>query len=261
MTELQHESDVANATATELQHEGDVAYDCNTTKLSQEDSDDMLVAQRAMSENVGSMTSQFERVKITCATRISDLNSAHFQNDMSAAAETQRVLVEAAKNATKRLVAGEADEADVGALVDEALVALMNDLMMSESSEIFFGITVPVCDTIDLQKGIPDDLLGLLAYRVWQLLTRTKAGRTTLLECGGQDASLVDSYAAVHDVLVDAIMRGKQIDLFSACIAKTPTGNGRETGHNAPVLSRYEKTRIESAVKDGALDWRLVHLQ
>ena len=248
-------------TAAQQDDESDKTTECDTTKVSQNDSDDMVEAQRTMSEAVGSMASQMQRVGFTCATRISDLDSVHFQNDMSAAAETQRTLVQAAKSATGRLLAGVAEEGDVAALVDEALVALMNDLMLSESSEVFFGISVPGSDTVGLQQGIPDDLLGLLAYRTWQLLTRTKLGRATLLECGGQDAAMVDSYEAVHGVLVDAIMHGKQIELFSACVAKTPTGNGRATGHNAPVLSRYEKTRIESAVRDGALDWRLVHLQ
>jgi hypothetical protein len=125
---------------------------------------------------------------------------------------------------------------------------------------VFFGISLPVSDTVDLRQGVPDDLLGLLAYRVWQLLTRTKVGRTTLLQCAGRDVTLVDSYAALHGVLVEAILNGKQIELFSACIVQTVAGNGRNTGHNAPILSRYEKARIQAAAVDGSLDWRLVKI-
>lgn len=232
--------------------------EAEATNVSQSESDEMVEAQRAMSEGVGSLESQLARVKVTHATRISDLNSSHFQNDMSAAAETQRTLVEAAATAAERLLAGSVDAADVGAVVDEALVALMNDLMMSEASEGFFGVSVPISDTVDLAEGIPDDMLGLLSYRVWQLLTRTKTGRRTLLACGEQDPELLDSYAAVHGVLVDAILRGEQIDFFLSCIGEMQVGNGRNTGHSAPVLSRYEKRHIEAAVRDGALDWKLV---
>jgi hypothetical protein len=75
-------------------------------------------------------------VRLTCATRISDLDSVHFQNDMEAAAKTQQTLVQNAALASRRLFEDKPIKADVAAIVDEALVALMNDLMMSESSEV-----------------------------------------------------------------------------------------------------------------------------
>ena len=244
---------------------GDLACDMSATQGeddAQQESNEMVDSQRALSEGVGSMQSQVERVKVTCATRISDLDSEHFQNDMSAAAATQKRLVYAAAEAAERLAQGGVAADDVGAVVDEAIVALMNDLMMSESVEAFFGVSVPGEESFDaavLLGPLPDGLLGLLCYRAWQLLTRTKAGRAILLECGeAPEGSSVDSYAALHGVLVDAIMRGEQISLFEHCISEMPTGNGRATGHNAPTLSRYEKTQILAAIRNGSLDWNML---
>ena len=54
--------------------------DVPVIQVSQHESDALVEAQRVMSESVGSMTSQLDRVRLTCATRISDLDSVHFQN-------------------------------------------------------------------------------------------------------------------------------------------------------------------------------------
>ena len=161
------------------------------TCVTDEESKELVDSQRAMSESVGSVASQLERVKVTCGTRISDLDSRHFQHDMSASAKTQHDLVGAAWAAVQRLDQGNNRLTlgdDVGAVVDETIVALMNDLMLSEYTESFFGVAAPESDLIDatlLQHSIPDCLAGLLCYRVWQLLTRTKVGRQTLIKCSG----------------------------------------------------------------------------
>jgi len=205
-------------------------------------------------------------VKVTCGTRISDLGSRHFQHDMSAAAKTQHDVVAAAWGAAQRLAHrgnGVTFEADVGAVVDETIIALMNDLMLSEYTESFFGVSVPESDSIDatlFKRGIPDCLAGLLCYRVWQLLTRTKLGRQVLIKCsGGDEDTPPDSYNAVHTALSSALMAGSQIQLLESCVNELPIGNGRVcTPHNAPMLSQHEKTTILKAIHEGCLDWKLL---
>ena len=250
----------ANATSQQSPQQNPI------THVNDEESAELVDSQRALSESVGSIESQLERVKVTCGTRISDLGSRHFQHDMSAAEKTQHDLVGAAWKAVQRLDQGTNRltlEDDVGAVVDETIVALMNDLMLSEYTESFFGVAAPESDSIDatlLQAGIPDCLAGLLCYRVWQLLTRTKLGRKTLIKCSGaaEDTS-PDSYHAVHTALSSALMTGSQIQLLESCVNKLPIGNGRVcTPHNAPMLSQYEKTTILKAIHEGSLDWKLL---
>ena len=250
----------SNATSQQSPQEESV------TRVTNEEAVELVDSQRTLSESVGSVASQLERVKVTCGTRISDLGSRHFQHDMSAAAKTQHNLVGAAWEAAQRLEQGKNRltlQDDVGAVVDEMIVALMNDLMLSEYTESFFGVSVPEMDVIDvtlLQRGIPDCLSGLLCYRVWQLLTRTKVGRQTLITCsGGDEGTSPDSYHAVHTALSSALMAGSQIQLLERCVNKLPIGNGRVcTPHNAPMLSQHEKTTILKAIHEGSLDWKLL---
>jgi hypothetical protein len=187
-------------------------------------------------------------------TRISDLTSEHFQNDMANAADTQQQLVAMAAAGVLQIEKGEEMETGVSAIVQETVVALMNDLMLSETSESFFGCSVPVNR---------DEDIGLLSYRVWQLLVRTRRGRETIhvcaRECGESfQEQDVDSFEAICTILEKQILAGAQVDFFAKCVRKLQPGNGRHTSLNMPIISKTEKKRILSAIDEQLLHWSVL---
>ena len=207
---------------------------------------------------------QHQRGEMTEWTRISNLTSEHFQNDMANAANTQKQLVVMAAAGVLQIEKGEEIETGVNAIVQETVVALVNDLMLSETAEAFFGCSVPVNR---------DEDIGLLSYRVWQLLVRTRRGRETIHVCARNEEDAgesfdamrstleeqdVDSFDALCTILQKQILEGAQVDFFEKCVRNLQPGNGRHTSLNMPIISKTEKRRILSAIDEQLLHWRVL---
>lgn len=229
-----------------------------------------MEAQKAASEAVGSLESQMQRLRVTSCTRISDLNSTHFEHHIKSAKKTQMQMVEAAAFAWSAYAqtGGMSTATEISSIVDESIVAFMNDLMLSESSERFFGVSVPDMELQLCKDTFYDDAIGLLCYRAWQLLLRTKRGRRIVAFADDSTEKLddpnyvssvdCDSYKTIHTALAAPILGGRQIDFFERCILALPVTSTDASFHNSPSLTKTEKSKLLCAIRNSALDWAIV---
>lgn len=233
-----------------------------------------MEAQKDMSESVASLAIQLKRVRVTAGARIDQVDNPDFSHHLPAAKGQQRKLVEAAAAAVAAAeqvsTASELclTEEQAGAVVDEALVALMNDLMLSESRESLFGVSVPDFEVATCQPdgddegSWHDDAMGLLVYRAWQLLTRTPRGRMILVmadESVGAPQPDHDSYKAVHAAITKPLYTGCIVDFFERCVLALPVQSwGTGESYNQPQLTPKERGSLLAALRHGELDWRAV---
>lgn len=232
--------------------------------------EDAIRAQREMSEAVASLATQLKRVKVTAGARIDHIDNPEFSHELPSAKQQQQNLVGAAEAAVATAELASAPhrfyltEEQAGAVVDEALVAMMNDLMLSGEREAFFGVSMPDFDIDMTSNSWHEDAVGLLAYRAWQLLTRTPKGREILVKA---DAPLVDglvgqpdSYAAVHAAITKPLYTGCIVDFFERCVLALPRQSRvtEEESYNQPCLTRKEGDTLLAAIRHGELNWRVV---
>lgn len=248
---------------------GDTATTTTTDarEISEAEAEELMQQQREYFERVGRLEEQLRRVRVTNGTRITDIGSKLFENSGPAGANRQRELVAAAAAAFEKFEAGDGALHLTGAtaIVEEAIVALCNDLLLSENTETMFGVSMPDWDKVDTiyrshngevhiwSDSILEEVVGLLVYRVWQLLVRTPAGRRTMYTVSGSEEAEVDidSFEAMTALLASKLSAGKMVDFFTECVDKLelPPGNDGQT------LTSLEKSVMKKALNNRMLDW------
>ena len=220
--------------------------------------------QREAFERVADMEEQICRLRVTHGTRVDQLDSPHFTHTGSAARRTQARLVSNASAAINAHAKhnGRITQSQADAIVDETLVALMNDLMMSGAAGNFFGVSIPPGFVIDLNAP-PEQwhqrAMGLLVYRTWQLIVRTRVGRSTLLACSSDknmtfDEGAVDSYEAIRDTISLSLLEGDLALLLHRCVTAMPTATD-ETNRalREKRLTMQERHSLVGAMAEGSL--------
>ena len=237
----------------------------------------MIKEQKKLSEHVEDLATCQARLRVTCAERI-DSVSAQFtpqgekarvlREKLISASQEAHLSLETIGSATPRqydkliVVAGTA-------LVEELIISLQNDLMLTKPSECVFGIST-CADTMTIaldSATVPDEMLGLLVYRAWQLLVRKRPGREVLIACSGlvmRDDSYVpyaqidwdqncdrlqpDSYNSIATVLLHEFKTKSMPQYLSRCVSKLPTCDNANHG-----LTCVEKGKILSSIDE--LEW------
>ena len=230
-----------------------------TREITPEELEKLIEDQRAVSEHVGCMDEQMERYRVTQGVRVDDVKSEHFRPSGPQARERQIELVVGAKTARKyydennRTLTREHAEA----IADECIVAIMCDLWLSEAAEGFLGVTPPDFSYVP-SDGVEwhSEAAGLLCYRAWQVLMKTRHGRETMLECRlactrGDIPEDSESYEAIRQAIVFPIMTGRMPEYLQACLEALPVGE--DPAH----LSVMEKSSLLSALREKGLDWTL----
>jgi hypothetical protein len=231
-----------------------------TSELSHEDAEEYISQQKAMAETVESLARQLQRVRVTRAERIDSFRM--FEAQGPASHERQKYITTQSAKAHENIdTQGHATAQDRDALVDELLISLNNDLMLSEPTESYFGIVVPNTTVkVDLSDThISDELTGLLVYRTWQLLVRTPHGRRALINAVAQDNVLtteisadvtnVDSYSQIHSIIATALSDNRITQLLKAATLQLPYPTQTQMS-----LSAVEKSHILQQIKENVLE-------
>jgi hypothetical protein len=223
----------------------------------------LLQAQIDIVERVAGLEEQMCRLEVTHGTRICDLNSTIFTSAGATSRQTQVSLVESATSAAASYTAngGKLKNHEADALVDETLVALMNDLMMSHSCEDFFGVCIPAMVKLDLNEP-PEEwhkrAPGLLMYRLWQLLIRTPHGRWVLLHDTPNKASRLSSFSAVRDY-VSHCLQGNEIRQMLLRCAETMEVSDQESKKHSRLTTK-EKESILIALNSPSCNFKQVRV-
>jgi hypothetical protein len=221
----------------------------------------LLQAQVDIVERVAGLEEQMCRLEVTHGTRICDTASTMFTSAGPASRETHLNLVNAATSAALSYTSNEcrltSEEAD--ALVEETLVALMNDLMMSRSSEKFFGVDVPSVVKLDLNES-PEQwhiqAPGLLLYRLWQLLVRTPHGRWVLLHDTPDKQSRLSSFSTVRNYVSGCLQKNNVKEMLKRCVDTLETSDDVTKKHSR--LTSLEKQSIVLALDSNVLNFAKV---
>lgn len=228
-----------------------------THEMTDADAEEYIKQQREMNESIDSLTRQLERVKVTRAERIDSLKLFTPQGEQSKS--RQIYIIDASKKAHQHIEThGAADLESAEALVDELLICLNNDLMLSELSEEYFAITVPNYSIrINLNDiEISDELTGLLIYRTWQIIVRTPHGRSILLNSEFKvkpfKPEFTDSYSAVHQVILQALKSNQILQLLKECILDLPYPGSNE--QNLTTLTPLERSHLLQNINNMTVD-------
>jgi hypothetical protein len=221
----------------------------------------LLQAQIDIVERVAGLEEQMCRLEVTHGTRICDLDSTIFTSAGPASRQTQVSLVESATSAAASYTAngGKLSSNEADALVDETLVALMNDLMISRSCEHFFGVCVPAIVKLDLNES-PEEwhqrAPGLLMYRLWQLLIRTPHGRWVLLHDTPNKASSLSSFSAVRDYVSRCLQANEIRQMLQRCAETLEVSDEGSKKHSR--LTTKEKESILVALSSPSCKFQQV---
>jgi hypothetical protein len=147
--------------------------------------------------------------------------------------------------------------------------------MPSEHSEGFFGIEVPDMEYAfketakhadsesDFIKVFDEATMGLLIYRIWQLLVRTDAGRVILLE---ENAKVVtssevaaehnrDSFSHICCALLSQLMCRRMPAFLKECTLRLPL----DESPRYDALTPEEQKRVIDAIDNpGTIDWHMM---
>lgn len=263
-------------------------------ELSEEEAEALIVQQRQMFERVGDFEEQMRRVRVTNATRISDLNSTQFQAAGERSFMQQQAIVGACTEAMKAFALNKETFVRETALpvVEAMVVAINNDLMLDSDTESFFGVSVPDWDSVDAAFfGNPDtvtmfsqeiiqETIGLLVYRSWQIILRTTAGRLKLVAAGKADGGEGGAPSEVRDAELAAAAEDKCTEvpvadhesytkiteiLASALeerrmmelYCNVLNALPTTTDQGTSTLMEIERSMINNAINDKVLGWRL----
>ena len=197
--------------------------------------------QKELKEFVENLSMCQTRLRVTRGERI-DSETALFTSEGAEAKQHRSKLIETSKDAhiqINALMAKKPSESvytqtatqAFKALTDELMVAVMNDLMLSAPTEAIFGIqTTDHTMTVEsTSSNIPDELIGLLVYRAWQLLLRKQSGRTILIASSSLENKEIlkpDKYEDILAVIMHEAMSKTLPDYFKSCVLRmTATEN------------------------------------
>jgi len=232
---------------------------------SAEEMEEMVEAQRELSERIPTVHEHVELGTNTGGCRISDFNSVAFETTGPKANKLRRELVGAAASASaaaRRRGYFEIDEAK--AVVAELLVAANNELAPSEETEVLFGIFEPDWQVLagmfaagpQTTSEFDEACLGLLVYRAWKIMFRVPLGRAIILTDGAatveeMDPDILNSFDAVQSVLAVALVEDCLCRKFIEWVEMLPTSKVMTN----TVLSPVEKRFLLTSVRNGHVDW------
>ena len=244
------------------------------TVLTAKEKDEIIEAQRQLTERVPTVREHFVLGKNSNGCRIDDFNSSTFKSAGPKADRQRRILVEEALEAIKEAnKSGSYTHEQADAVVANFMVSASNDLFPCEAIDPLFGISEPEWEEIaglfnklsiqgngeansEADNLFDQACVGLLVYRTWKILIRTPVGRCVLLahdakEIDSIDPDILHSFEAIQHVLAGALVRDELCTRFKEWIGLLPTSKIAEN----TTLSPKEQKFLISAIDNGYVDW------
>ena len=205
--------------------------------------------ERNVMEHIPSLKEEYLLGEMADFCRISHTANPKFQPKGDKQREMQQQLLRFCKEACDAYdVNGLFNQEQAQAVAYAFITAANNNLYPTEESEAFFGVEVPGSlaellkgssllnpDTrldTDERKAFEEQTFGLLVWRTWKILIRTREGRTVLLgellsQCDNETErkDLLNSYSAVEAVLVECLVTDTVRSKFIEWVKALPVSN------------------------------------